>query len=412
MKTSRLFAGVAIFAVVPFAAIAAERAISGLDAAAQPPKVIPPLLSGFNPDPTICRVGKDYYLATSSFELLPGIPIYHSTDLRNWTVVSHAWTKKLPCKNDDYGIWAPTLRHHGGMFYIVVTWRGGFDNVSENYLLKAKDPKGPWSDPVMVDDTGGIDPSLFFDDDGTAWYLANRAVEKGKGWNSQTYIWMQRIDLGTGRRFGDEHALTAGVGKKPKWVEGPHLYKIDGKYVLAIAQGGTSHGHGEMVLTSDRVTGPYLPLSEKPLLTAVDWGKESPYQSFGHADIVDTPDGRHFAVFLGRRFAVEAASDGGKRLYCPLGRETFMCPVAIGKGVKSIVFECGKCIAGSWTDSTKTRYSLMSRPDDANRYVKAQSQTDKIDYPQQEPHFFGGLRLATEETQDSKRSNPSSTNSR
>ena len=89
-----------------------------------------------------------------------------------------------------------------------------------------------------------------------------------------------------------------------------------------------------------------------------------------------------------------------------------MCPVAIGKGVKSIVFECGKCIAGSWTDSTKTRYSLMSRPDDANRYVKAQSQTDKIDYPQQEPHFFGGLRLATEETQDSKRSNPSSTNSR
>lgn len=358
---------------------------------------IPPLLSGFNPDPTICRVGADYYLATSSFELLPGIPIYHSTNLVDWTVVSHAWTQKRPCKNFDAGIWAPTLRYRDGMFYIVVTWRGGFDNKSENYLLKAKDPKGPWSEPALVDDTGGIDPSLFFDDDGTAWYIANRAINPKKGWNRSTLIWMQRIDLGTGRRFGKEYVLTKGVGRNPKLVEGPHLYKIGGKYVLAIAQGGTSHGHGEFVLTSDCVTGPYAPLSNEPLLTAVDWGKKSPYRSFGHADIVDTPDGRHFAVFLGRRYYPALAADGKTELKCPLGRETFLCPVVVGEGVKSLVFERGKCIAGRWTDRTGTRYSIMSRPGDTNRYVKARKPTDRIDYPCEDPHFFGGLRIAPTE---------------
>lgn len=346
---------------------------------------IAPLLSGFNPDPTICRVGKDYYIVTSSFELSPGLPVYHSTDLTNWTVVAHAWTEKRPCRTVDDGLWAPTLRHRDGTFYITVTWHGGKGN-PENYLLSAKDPKGPWSKPVFVESSGGIDPSLFFDDDGTAWYMANRPARPQK-WKAHCEVWMQRIDVAAGRLFGDRLALASGVGKDPRYAEGPHLYKIDGRYVLVLAQGGTEYGHGVAVYTADRVEGPYAPVADHPLLTAVDWGEKSPFQAFGHADLFDTPDGRRYAVFLGKR-----VKDG----VCALGRETFMCPVDVGEGARTFAFRREECVAGSWTDPTRTRYSLLNRPDDKTRYVKARSAEDPIVYPVEEYKFSGAMCRAAD----------------
>ena len=345
---------------------------------------IAPLLSGFNPDPTICRAGNDYYIATSSFELLPGLPIYHSTDLVNWEVISHAWNEQRPCKTHDDGIWAPTLRYHDGTFYLVVTWHGGFGGDTQNCLLTAKDPRGPWSTPLPIESSGGIDPSLFFDDDGSAWYLSNRTAQPQK-WRGHCEIWMQRINVSTGQLFGDVFVLASGVGENPKSAEGPHLYKIHGKYVLVLAQGGTDYSHGVAVYTSKNITGPYTPVSNEPLLTALDWGSESPLQAFGHADLVDTPDGRHFAVFLGKRV---------KNRVCALGRETFMCPVEISNDAEKFAFKRDKCISGSWRDATNTRYALMNLPDCTNRYVKAKSADEPIAYPVGKFRFSGALRLA------------------
>ena len=372
-KTMSAVAALAIFAACGWA-----HSLAAGDAA---PSAVQPLLSGGNPDPTVCRVGDEYYIVTSSFSLSPGLPVYRSTDMVNWEVISHAWRESWPCKTPDDGIWAPTLRHHDGVFYLTVTWHDGFKK-AENYLLTARDPAGPWSKPMKIDAKTGIDGSLFFDGE-DAWYLSNQQPSKQK-WRGHCQIWMQRIDLETGRLFGDKHVLTDGFGEGAAFAEGPHLYKIGGKYLLLHAQGGTAWGHMEIALVSDCVTGPYVHVAGNPVLTAKDWGRSSPLQAFGHADLVQMPDGEWRAVFLGMRMA-----DEGKK--CPLGRETFSCRVDLDSDGMPTRFRRSELVAGDWNDPAATRYSLLDRPGDPVRYVKVRNLAARVDYPDKPFRFCAAL---------------------
>ena len=340
-----------------------------------------PLLSGGNPDPTVCRVGDEYYIVTSSFSLSPGLPVYRSKDMVNWEIISHAWREPWPCKTPDDGIWAPTLRHHNGVFYLTVTWHDGFKK-AENYLLTARDPAGPWSKPMKIDAKSGIDGSLFFDGE-DAWYLSNQQPSKQK-WRGHCQIWMQRIDLANGHLLGEKHVLTDGFGDAPAFAEGPHLYKIGEKYLLLHAQGGTAWGHTEIALVSDCVTGPYTHVAGNPVLTAKDWGRSSPLQAFGHADIVQMPDGEWRAVFLGMRMADECKK-------CPLGRETFSCRVDLDDNGLPTRFRRSELVAGDWNDPAATRYSLLDRPGDPARYAKVRDLSGRVDYPDKPFRFCAAL---------------------
>ena len=206
-----------------------------------------PVIPGYNPDPSICRVGEDYYLATSSFEYFPGVPSYHSRDLVNWEQIGYALSRKsqLPLDNckPSGGIYAPTLRYHDGRFYMVTT------NVSNmgNFYVWTEDPAGEWSEPIPVAQ-GGIDPSLFFDDDGKVYFTSNQSID------NQFCITTSQIDIKTGRLLTKPRKVWGGTGGRNP--EAPHLYKIDGKYYLMIAEGGTELGHMETIARSDSPYGP------------------------------------------------------------------------------------------------------------------------------------------------------------
>jgi len=270
-----------------------------------------PVISGFHPDPSICRVGDDYYLVNSSFEYFPGVPIFQSRDLVHWKQIGYCLTRKsqlnLDPARDSGGIYAPTLRYHDGTFYMITTL---VDN-GGNFFVTAKKPAGPWSAPVWVDQ-GCIDPSLFFDDDGTVYYT--RHVGMGDG-----YIGQAEIDLQTGRLEGDLKEIWKGTGGV--WPEGPHLYKIQGQYYLMIAEGGTSYGHMVNIARSDSPGGPFVGDPGNPILTHRD-KPDAPLQATGHADLVETPDG-WWMVCLGIR------PPGGN--FHHLGRETFLTSVAWNK---------------------------------------------------------------------------------
>jgi xylan 1,4-beta-xylosidase len=266
-----------------------------------------PILSGFYPDPSICRVGDDYYLVNSSFEFFPGVPIFHSKDLVHWEQIGYCLTRKSQLKLDKMRpsgrIYAPTLRHHDGVFYMLTNLIDG----GGNFYITAKDPSGPWSDPVWLD-RGGIDPSLFFDDDGKVYYTRHEGMGDG-------FIAQKTLDLKTGKLEGELKEIWKGTGGV--WPEGPHLYKINGKYFLIIAEGGTSFDHRVTVASSDSPWGPFESNPKNPILTHRN-RPEHPIQALGHADLVQTPDG-WWAVFLGIR------PQGGK--FHHLGRETFLAPV-------------------------------------------------------------------------------------
>lgn len=293
-----------------------------------------PILSGFHPDPSICRVGDDYYLANSSFEWFPGVPIYHSKDLVNWELIGHALhrSEQLPKLIDvktSKGIYAPTLRYHDGLFYMITTCV----QCDGNFYVTAKNPAGPWSDPVWLKDAKGIDPSLFWDDDGRCWYTgAGRVKQLAEPWKHQNGIWLQEIDLKEGKLIGEKYQLTHGHGSQAHFTEGPHLYKVDGKYMLMVAEGGTGFNHAITVFKSDKITGPYTPSQVNPVLTHRHLGKDFPITTIGHADLVQTQKGDWWAVMLGKR-----QLEGDMYL---LARETFLTPVKFENGFP--VFNSGK----------------------------------------------------------------------
>ncbi len=282
-----------------------------------------PILAGYYPDPSICRVGGDYYLINSTFAHFPGIPIHHSRDLVNWTQIGHVIDRPTQLKYDGLGVsrglFAPALSHHHGTFYVVCT----MVDAGGNFLVTAANPAGPWSDPTWFD-FEGIDPSLFFDDDGRAWMVNNGEPVGEPLYPGHRAIWIQEFDLATKKLTGPRSVLVNGgvdLAKKPVWIEGPHLYKRAGWYYLCCAEGGTSDQHSQVVLRSKSPTGPFAPWDRNPILTQRDLDGAAPgaVTSTGHADLFIGPDGNWWSVFLGcRPFA-------GR--YYATGRETFLLPV-------------------------------------------------------------------------------------
>ncbi len=280
-----------------------------------------PVLRGCYPDPSVTRVGSDYFLVTSSFEYLPGLPIFRSADLVNWVQVGAAIAGEgqvdLSTVPSSGGLYAATLRHHDGTFYITNTVVHG-EGRKGNFIVTATDIAGPWSDPVWLDDAAGIDPSLFFDADGRAWFHATRLAEPGE-WPEQTEVWLRGLDLTTLQLVGPEYILWTGALIGAVWAEGPHLYRVGEYYYLLAAEGGTEHNHAVSIARSESVTGPYVGNPGNPVLTHRTLGREYPVVGVGHADLVQTPSGEWWSVLLGSR------PYGG---YFPnLGRETHLVPV-------------------------------------------------------------------------------------
>jgi xylan 1,4-beta-xylosidase len=297
-----------------------------------------PILPGFHPDPSICRVGDEYYLVTSTFEYFPGVPVFQSHDLVHWRLIGHCLTRKSQLNLDGIrsskGIYAPTIRHHDGIFYMVTTMVDG-----GNFYVTAKDPAGPWSDPVWLD-AEGIDPSLFFDDDGAVYYT--RHAGQGDG-----VIVQSLLDVGTGKLAGEMREIWRGTGGI--WPEGPHIYKINGKYYLMIAEGGTAAGHMETVARSGSPWGPFESFPGNPILTHRT-REGHPIQYLGHADLVETQDG-WWGVCLGVRPV------GGA--YHHIGRETFLSPVVWtgdgwpvfnGKGTLETAMPLPRLVQKAWPE--------------------------------------------------------------
>ena len=280
-----------------------------------------PILPGCYPDPSICRVGDDYYLVTSTFEYFPGLPVFHSRDLVHWEQIGHVLDRPSQLDLDEIrpsdGLYAPTIRHHSGTFYVINTLVDG-KRKSGNFIVTATQPQGPWSEPYWLDEAGGIDPSLFFDDDGGCWYVGTRLNEKGF-YTGHTEIYLREIDIKSMKFVGEEFVLWDGAVKGAVWAEAPHIYKVDGRYYLLIAEGGTAHHHAVTVARSHSITGPYEANRGNPILTHRHLGLDYPIVGTGHADLVETQTGEWWMVLLAMR------PYGG--YFYNLGRETFLAPV-------------------------------------------------------------------------------------
>ncbi|NQX28944.1 family 43 glycosylhydrolase [Microbacteriaceae bacterium VKM Ac-2854] len=275
-----------------------------------------PILPGCYPDASLCRRGDDYFLVTSSFGYWPGIPVFHSTDLVGWTQLGHVIerTSQLDLSGYDLsdGVWAPTIREHKGVFYVIVS-TARHRQGERMLLFRSADPADGWSDPIELAGEG-IDPSLFFDE-GRAWVTACRdAHSPGDG---PAEIWLRELDLGSLALVGPTTVIWHGFARDA-WVEAPHLYRGARGYHLLCAEGGTERNHAVTAAFAERVTGPYRSDPRSPLLTHRHLGAEYPVQNVGHADLVDTPGGDTWAVVLATR------PENGHHL---LGRETHLVPV-------------------------------------------------------------------------------------
>jgi alpha-N-arabinofuranosidase len=280
-----------------------------------------PILPGFYPDPSVCRVGDDYYLVTSTFEYFPGLPVFHSRDLVHWHQIGHVLDRasQLPLDGIRFsgGLYAPTIRYSNDTFYVINTLMDG-KTKSGNFIVTATNPAGPWSEPHWLESAPGIDPSLFFDEDGRAWYIGNRMAAQSQ-YEGHTEIWLQELDLQSMHLVGGVHVLWDGAVKGAVWAEAPHIYKVEGRYYLMIAEGGTAYHHAVTVARSDSVTGPYEANRGNPILTHRHLGLDYPIVGTGHADLVQTQTGEWWMVLLAMR------TYGG--YFYNLGRETFLAPI-------------------------------------------------------------------------------------
>lgn len=285
-----------------------------------------PILPGFYPDPSICRKGEDFYLVTSSFEYFPGVPVFHSRDMVHWRQIGHCLTRESQLNLDHIkpskGIYAATIRYREAddTFYTSTTLVQDptyWGNV--NFYVSAKDPAGPWSDPVVIEGAQGIDPTLFFDG-GRTWYLGNMRPYPDKPELEDRHIWIQELDLPTGNLIGEKYILREdGAVYHAVAPEGPRMYKVNGWYYLMIAEGGTDHNHSVTIFRSRQITGPYEVNPRNPLITHRNLRRNYPINSTGHADLIELENGEWWATLLASR------PDGGD--YRNLGRETFAVPV-------------------------------------------------------------------------------------
>ncbi|MGP3918044.1 glycoside hydrolase family 43 protein [Nonomuraea sp. 10N515B] len=263
-----------------------------------------PVIGGFHPDPSVCGVGEDYYLVCSSFEYVPGVPIFHSRDLVHWRQIGNVLDRpsqlSLPAEaSASGGIYAPTIRHHDGRFYLITTNVDG----GGTFIVTADRPQGPWSDPVWID-LPGVDPDLAWDEDGSCW----SAVSGNQ---------VARIDPEEGKVLEGPYPIWSGTGGK--YPEAPHLYQVDGWWYLLMSEGGTERGHAVSIARARSPRGPFEPGPVNPVLT--HRGTARPIQSTGHADLVQAADGSWWMVLLGTR------PRGHSPDFHVLGRETFLIPV-------------------------------------------------------------------------------------
>lgn len=282
-----------------------------------------PILPGFHPDPSIARVGDDFFLVNSTFSYFPGLPVFRSSDLIHWRLIGNAIDRQSQLSfaglGTNRGLFAPAITHHDGKFWIVNTCIecGG------NFVITATDPAGPWSDPMWLN-FAGIDPSLFFADDSSAWITYNDAPPGEPLYDGHRAIWLQRFDPETMQVHPERTLLVNGgldLADEPVWAEGPHLYQHDGWYYLLAAEGGTADQHSQTVYRSRSITGPYEAGPINPILTQRDLPAHRPnrIEATGHADVVRLDDGTWWGVFLATR-PFEAQST-------LLGRETFLLPL-------------------------------------------------------------------------------------
>ena len=288
-------------------------------------KIVNPMLAGFYPDPSICKAGNDYYLINSSFAYYPGLPIFHSKDLLNWKQIGHVLDRPEQLNLDGAGVsrglFAPSISYHNGVFYVICTLvdKGG------NFVVTAKDPKGPWSNPVWLPQINGIDPSIFFDEDDKAYILYNSIppdnISKHDGHRT---IRMNEFDYKNLKVISDNRIIVNGgtdMAKKPVWIEGPHILKKDGMYYLICAEGGTGYNHSEVVFRTKSLNEPFVSYENNPILTQrhLERSRKNPITTTGHADFVEDAKGNWWAVFLGCR--------PYENNFFNTGRETFMAPV-------------------------------------------------------------------------------------
>ena len=294
-----------------------------------------PVLSGFNSDPSICRKGDDYFIITSSFTFWPSIPLWHSRDLVHWQPLgSVIETLELDELKFNRGVYAADISYnpHNDTFYVVNTCVDGIGN----FVVKSRDPfSGEWSAPIVIPEAGyGIDPSFFFDEDGRAYLLHNDEPEGGRKWSGHQALYLWEYDTERDCVVGERTMLLDGgidYAAHPEWLEGPRIYRRNGKYILLAAEGGTYENHSQVALVSDNVRGPYVPCPDNPILTQRDLPEEraDKVTCTGHADLVDTPDGRWFILFHGCR-----PYDGN---HYNTGREAFLLPVEWRDGFPSVL---------------------------------------------------------------------------
>ncbi|MFA5329579.1 MAG: glycoside hydrolase family 43 protein [Prolixibacteraceae bacterium] len=295
----------------------------------KPDEFYNPILQGCYPDPSITRKGDDYYLVCSSFAMFPGVPIFHSGDLVNWTQIGHVLDRTSQLEVHDCGIsagiYAPQILYNpnNDTFYMITTeFSGGFGNI----VVKTKDPMKGWSDPIKLN-FNGIDPSLFFDDNGKGYVVHNDAPDKGKElYNGHRVIKIWEYDVENDKIIPETDKIIVDGGvdlsKKPIWIEAPHIYKKDGRYYLMCAEGGTGGWHSEVIFVSDNPKGPYTPAPGNPILTQRYFAKDrtNKVDWAGHADLVLGPDNKkYYGVFLAVR--------PNEKNRVNTGRETFILPV-------------------------------------------------------------------------------------
>ena len=298
--------------------------LSAKNVLAQSITLVNPILAGFYPDPSVVKVGTDYYLINSTFAYFPGLPVFHSKDLKNWNQVGNVISRPSQMNFMGHrmtrGLFAPSISYNNGLYYVVCT----LIDTGGNFVVTAKDPAGPWSDPTYIPEVRGIDPSIYFDN-GKTYIVYNSDPPENKSlYSGHRTIRMYEFDPVKLKVVGEEKILVNGgvdISKKPVWIEAPHFLKRDDWYYLYAAEGGTSVNHSEVVLRSKDIWGPFVPYEHNPILTQrhLPADRKDPITSTGHAQFVEGPDGKTYAVFL----AVRPYRDN----FYNTGRETFVAPV-------------------------------------------------------------------------------------
>ena len=328
-----------------------------------------PIMAGFYPDPSVCRVGKYYYMVHSTFAYYPGVPIFRSENLADWEQIGNILDRdsQLPltgCRQSE-GIFAPTIRYYQGMFYMITT-NITAGEVENNFIVTAKTPEGPWSEPYYLGhEARGIDPSLFFDTDGTCYYIGQRR-KCGAKYFGDCEIWIQKLNLQTMKLEEEAVPVLDGFQKNAVWPEGPHLYYKDGYYYIIHAESGTEFCHSVMVARGRNIFGPYEYCPMNPVITHRHLGRDYPVTCVGHADLVDDGSGNWYMVMLACR------PQNGHTL---LGRETFLAKV---------VWEDGWPVVNPGVGHLEETFEIPGEADTVQHYDECRSYTfDRQDIPQE-----------------------------